>query len=221
MPADPIKVRVVSDGTPEGTIVTDAASGRPFETVTRIVWELDAARAQGQGRLTLWLESAEIELLTVPEPIASDPGQFDPSRAPVGGPWVRPKPEVLAARRAMRTAQEIADDAARILAPIVSPRAGQEYLLDRAWAITHDPDARLTGTLIRLDGEELSPEWVRVQRSEPYSPDAKRTLNATTTVWEADWMSEDGMLNHVRTNFPVLREVRPDGVVVFHVRTQL
>ena len=53
-PNDTIKVKIVSDGTTEGTKITDAESGREIKNVTSVKIKIDAATGFPTATLTIF-----------------------------------------------------------------------------------------------------------------------------------------------------------------------
>lgn len=60
----PIRLRIVSDGTPPGTFVTDADTGRAVQGVKAIAWAFDAGESGGAS-VSLVMEAFELEQFDV------------------------------------------------------------------------------------------------------------------------------------------------------------
>lgn len=57
-----MKLKIISDGTPQGTSIVDIETGERLERVTSIKWSIDAK----------WLAVATIELCEIPVDIVGD-----------------------------------------------------------------------------------------------------------------------------------------------------
>jgi hypothetical protein len=55
-----VRIKIVSDGTPKGTQVVDAATGEPVEHITGISWKVDANHL-AEATLTLIKVPVEVE----------------------------------------------------------------------------------------------------------------------------------------------------------------
>lgn len=70
-----MKIKIVSDGTVQGTTVVDAATGEKLSGVTSVTWSVDATKGYAEATLTVAL----VEIEAVVE------AQVDHEKAAAGG----------------------------------------------------------------------------------------------------------------------------------------